>query len=124
MLSQTDPVNDNREVGDDNEYGDEEAVDYEDSLESDKRAMEEIDAKFEEKASKLSQFLNIHRKGGDWMEIDMKDMIANKGGVGDGVIEMSGEENEVEADQFRLVPIKKGKVTFAARSSKRVREKY
>jgi hypothetical protein len=65
MLSQTDSVKENREVDDDKEYGDKEAVDYEDSLESDKRAMEKLDAKFEERTSKLSKFLNFQNKEGD-----------------------------------------------------------
>jgi hypothetical protein len=54
-LSQTNHVNENIEVGGEGEYDDEEAVDYEDSLESDKRAMEKLDAKFEERTSKLSK---------------------------------------------------------------------
>jgi hypothetical protein len=100
MLSQTDSVKENREVDDDKEYGDKEAVDYEDSLESDKRAMEKLDAKFEERTSKLSKFLNFQNKEGDWMEIDMKDMTAKEG---ETEIELSGDENE--AGQFRMVPI-------------------
>jgi hypothetical protein len=51
------------------------------------------------------------------MEIDMKDMSVEEGGDGVTEIEMSDDEDEV--DQFRMVPIRKGKVTFAARSSKR-----
>jgi hypothetical protein len=119
-LSQTGPVNENREVESEGEYDDEEAVDYEDSLESDKRAMEKLVAKFEEMTSKLSKILNIQKEG-DWMEIDMKDMSAKEGEDGLTEIEMSGDE--VEFDQFRMVPVRKGKATFAARSSKRVGEK-
>jgi hypothetical protein len=116
-LSQTDPMNENREEGAEGKYGDEEAIDYEDSLESDKRAMEKLDVKFEEGTSKLSKILNIQKEG-YWMEIDMKDMPIKEGGDGVTEIEMSDDEDEV--DQFRMVPIKNGKVTFAARSSKRV----
>jgi glyceraldehyde-3-phosphate dehydrogenase/erythrose-4-phosphate dehydrogenase len=113
MLSQTDPMNKNRKEGGVNEYDDEEEVDYEDSLENDKTAMKKLDAKFEERTSKVSKLLNIQKKESDWMEIDRKDMRTK--------IEMSGDEDEV--DQFSIVSIKKRKVTLAARSSKTVEEK-
>jgi hypothetical protein len=121
MLSQTDPMNKNRKEGGVNEYDDEEEVDYEDSLENDKTAMKKLDAKFEERTSKVSKLLNIQKKESDWMEIDRKDMRTKEGGDGETKIEMSGGEDEV--DQFSIVSIKKGKVTLAARSSKTVEEK-
>jgi hypothetical protein len=121
MLSQTDPMNKNRKEGGVNEYDDEEEVDYEDSLENDKTAMKKLDAKFEERTSKVSKLLNIQKKESDWMEIDRKDMRTKEGGDGETKIEMSGDEDEV--DQFSIVSIKKRKVTLAARSSKTVEEK-
>jgi hypothetical protein len=121
MLSQTDPMNKNRKEGGVNEYDDEEEVDYEDSLENDKTTMKKLDAKFEERTSKVSKLLNIQKKESDWMEIDRKDMTTKEGGDGETKIEMSGDEDEV--DQFSIVSIKKGKVTLAARSSKTVEEK-
>jgi hypothetical protein len=121
MLSQTDPMNKNRKEGGVNEYDDEEELDYEDSLENDKTTMKKLDAKFEERTSKVSKLLNIQKKESDWMEIDRKDMTTKEGGDGETKIEMSGDEDEV--DQFSIVSIKKGKVTLAARSSKTVEEK-
>jgi hypothetical protein len=116
-LSQSNPEKE-EEVEAPMEFTMEDEVDYEDSLEKEKKEMEKLDAQFEEKTSKMAAAFNFQKEGAVLMEIDCRDEGTDEN-MANGEVE-NLDEGEEDVEQFKIVHHKKVPVRTMLRSSDRV----